>query len=200
MTDSILAAGGFALTLFAVRISTGGRFIPTLIISILYGWLWYDHPIFAILVTIMAGLLLFMWAGRGGNSAADTQGLSYFHYFFGDNRFSGFVQQERSSYRHLSPSSREVPMSLRQAAREATSVDPYATHPGAVIVKTEVAMERGRPVIYDHIVTGQQAVDRSTKGTWDTPQDYDGFPAPTGLAAQFMSQFNGPKTTKVRRK
>jgi hypothetical protein len=62
MTDSVVIAASLGGLLFAVRVSTGGRFYPNLILSILYGWLWYAYPIIAILVTIGAAGLFFGWA------------------------------------------------------------------------------------------------------------------------------------------
>jgi hypothetical protein len=73
MTDSFIFAASMAGLLFMGRITTGGRFLPTLIISILYGWAWYDHPIFTLLGTILAAGLFFGWVGMNDREYDRTE-------------------------------------------------------------------------------------------------------------------------------
>jgi hypothetical protein len=130
---------------------------------------------------------------------AGTHRFTY-DFFNNDERFNGFTVTSKggASYQHLSPD--DVSEEFYNAAQCAYSIDPYNWCDGSIVVMTEVAEEKGKPVIYDHIVTYKQLEDRyDGPGYWDKPEDYKGLPAPEGLLAAFMSQFNGPKLKRVRR-
>ena len=93
---------------------------------------------------------------------------------------------------------------MKAAARRAVRIDPYRYRGDGIIVETRVTNERGRPVIYDYIVTNEQLERYHATGIWNTHKSitYNGevLSAPTGLAAAFMDHINGPTLTKVRRR
>lgn len=163
-------------------------------------------------------LLLVVWSvgAQNKNDMPNPACIKYTYDFFGDNDFTGYCLNEYSSYLPLGSNSAKIPDAMRKAVQRARSIDPYQAR--GVVVSVEVVNEGGKPVIYDHIVTNEQINRRNEQGMWDTPQDYNKnkahingqveadeegnvhLPAPTGLAAMFMSQINGPKTKRIRRR
>lgn len=108
------------------------------------------------------------------------------------------------------------PEAIRAQAR-AVRVDPNTYYDDAIIFSTRVFYDHAvkKWVIEDSVVTNEKFECFEKNGYWSEPKPYkpngyvadDGwheggeeFPAPVGLAAQFMSQFNGPRTQKRRRK
>jgi hypothetical protein len=130
---------------------------------------------------------------------AGTHRFTY-DFFNNDDRFNGFAVTSKggASYEHLNEN--DVSEEMYNAAQCAVSIDPRRWHDGSIVMITEVVEEKGKPVIYDYIVTCEQLENRyEGPGYWDKPEDYKGLPAPEGILAVFMSEFNGPKLTKVRR-
>lgn len=177
----------------------------------------YFTPVFFILLFIY---LAVRWVQDQNKMVPSGGSVSFNHEFFGDNRFSGWDLAHGNSHQPISSQMAYIPQGMRDAAREAVRIDPYNYYSnGSIVVETNVFMENGRPVIYDDIVTPDQVVRRAETGMWNEPQDYkrhishiqggrgmvegDGMvrlPAPAGLSAQFLSAFNGPKITRVKRK
>lgn len=133
------------------------------------------------------------------------QGVVSFNYeYWGDAQdkalHNGYFLTSGASYM----SATEVPPELERVARRAVLGSPYMPN-GNVAIRTTVEMVGGKPAIFDHVVTARQIESYHSRGIWDDPeparhpQTGELLPAPTGLAAQFMSQFNGPTTKKVRR-
>lgn len=166
-------------------------------------------------------LVLLVWSMNLDRLAArpNPASVRFTYDFFDDNRFTGFAVETKSERWGIRSDSNSIPEGMRAAAEKAMAVNPFGVE--AVIVSTEVVMERGQPVIYDHIVSAEQINRYQEKGMWDEPQPYEShisriktdsgmamvpgdgmvrLPAPRGLEAQFMSQFNGPKTKRVKRK
>lgn len=134
--------------------------------------------------------------------------VTFEHGFFRDAQsaamHNGFDYTEGASSWGIAPNDRRIPDAMRQAARRAVRIDPYRTHDG-VVVRTTVEMERGKAVIYDHIVTREQIERHAAGGLWNLPSGavkHNGKELPTmdSLSAAFVDKFNGPDTTKVRRK
>lgn len=173
-------------------------------------------------------VILAIWFGLREiefENAERARGAILFSYdFFGDNRFTGWSLKRGASHLEIPGNSEYVPEYIRVAAEKAMCIDPFRPD-GRVIVRTEVTMGQLGPVITDYVTTPDQFVRRKLTGMWEKPEDYQrhqnwiktlsdpsdangtiderglvSLPAPKGAAAEFMSQFNGPKLTPVVRK
>lgn len=141
---------------------------------------------------------------------------------FNQDAFDGLRITEGASTMGISPNDIRVPKEMRDAIQAVNRTDPYGQDRRHVVVESTIELERGKPVIWDWVVTKTQIERMKHQGSWDPPQGYDTpawridshgtdlapytddngiahFPAPSGLAHAFMSQFNGPKLRKVKR-
>lgn len=130
--------------------------------------------------------------------------VKFTHKFFGDQRFDGWTVEQGASYTHIPSNDKRVTNAMRQTARSAVRIAPYRTHDG-IVLRTTVEIEHGEPVIYDHIVTREQFERHAKGGLWNLPSGavkYNGneLPPMDSFSAKFVDEFNGPETTKVRRK
>jgi len=134
--------------------------------------------------------------------------LVFTHQYFGDAQskalHNGFSYEEGASTWSVASDDSRIPAEIKQVAHRAIRIDPYRTQDG-VIVETTVELERGKPVIYDHIVTRDQLERHASGGLWNLPKGavkYNGkeLPQMDSLSAAFVDQFNGPDLTKVRRR
>jgi hypothetical protein len=189
---------------FMVLISTGQNSLKkSLIVPVILTGALFFSPILFLVVAGVGGVAYMFIKEIGEDNKKRWEGTASFtHWFFNvdDNRFSGFrlTSKGGASSEHISQN--DVSEEMYNAAQKAVSIDPHNWCDASIIVMTEVVEERGKPVIYDHIVTRKQLEDRyDGPGYWDKPEDYKGLPAPEGLLAVFMSDFNGPKLKRVRR-
>lgn len=162
-------------------------------------------------VAVVGVVMVFGYAVsmQSSNESIERGGrVTFEHGFFRDKQsaamHNGFDYTEGASSWGIASNDKRVTDAMRQAARQAVRIDPYRTHDG-VVVRTTVEMERGKPVIYDHIVTREQIERHAAGGLWNLPKGavkYNGkeLPQMDSLSAAFVDQFNGPDLTKVRRR